>query len=146
MPFKSKAQQRFMFAAEAKGELKPGTARKWAHETKDIKALPDHVKRAFMIGVVNELNKLATYKSPKDAPDFKTMKANRVKLTPEERALVMERKAVWHFNHAGPSPAVWKSVVNGKAWFVTNTHRAYNVCPTVNGAIGRYHAFIKSTA
>ena len=41
MPFKSKAQQRYMFSAEARGELKKGTARKWAKDTKDIKSLPE---------------------------------------------------------------------------------------------------------
>ena len=34
MPFKSKAQQRFMFATM------PKTAKKWAKETSNIKALP----------------------------------------------------------------------------------------------------------
>lgn len=41
MPFKSKAQQRFMFATM------PETAHEWAHETKNIKKLPEKVKRAF---------------------------------------------------------------------------------------------------
>ena len=45
MPFKSKAQQRYMFAAEKRGELKRGTAEKWAHETKDIKHLPERKKK-----------------------------------------------------------------------------------------------------
>lgn len=39
MPFKSKAQQRFMFATM------PKTAEKWAKHTKDIKGLPQHVKQ-----------------------------------------------------------------------------------------------------
>lgn len=43
MPFKSKAQQRFMFAAEARGLLPKGMARRWAHETKSIKNLPEKV-------------------------------------------------------------------------------------------------------
>jgi hypothetical protein len=42
MPFKSKAQQRFMFSAESKGELPKGTAERWAEHTTDIKALPEH--------------------------------------------------------------------------------------------------------
>jgi len=45
MPFKSKAQQRFMFAAESRGELPKGTAERWAHHTKSIKSLPEHVKK-----------------------------------------------------------------------------------------------------
>jgi hypothetical protein len=44
MPFKSKAQQRFMFAAEDRGDVPKGTAKEWAHKTKSIKALPEHVK------------------------------------------------------------------------------------------------------
>ena len=43
MPFKSKAQQRFMFAAESRGELRKGTALRWAHHTDNIKALPEKV-------------------------------------------------------------------------------------------------------
>ena len=43
MPFKSKAQQRWMFSAESRGEVKPGTAIRWAHETKDINKLPQKV-------------------------------------------------------------------------------------------------------
>lgn len=39
MPFKSQAQQRMMFATQ------PKTAEKWAHETPNIKKLPQHVKK-----------------------------------------------------------------------------------------------------
>jgi hypothetical protein len=52
MPFRSKAQQKWMFAAESRGEVKPGTARKWAHATQEqggkdaIEHLPEHVKKA----------------------------------------------------------------------------------------------------
>ena len=79
---------------------------------------------------------------------YKKLDKNRVPLTPEERKLIIDRGAVW--NHApdgGPSPAVWKSVdKTGKATFITNTHRAMNTAPTVQGAISRYHKFIKGTA
>jgi hypothetical protein len=44
MPYKSKSQMRAFFAKEKRGELKPGTARKWAHETKNIKRLPEKIK------------------------------------------------------------------------------------------------------
>lgn len=44
MPFKSKAQQGFMFAAEKRHELPKGTAKRWADHTPDIKKLPEHVK------------------------------------------------------------------------------------------------------
>ena len=46
MPFRSQAQKRWMFAAEARGELKKGTAKKWAEHTKNVKDLPERVKKA----------------------------------------------------------------------------------------------------
>lgn len=47
MPFQSKAQARKFFALEARGEMKKGTAEKWAHETPGgIKSLPDRKKRS----------------------------------------------------------------------------------------------------
>jgi hypothetical protein len=83
-----------------------------------------------------------------EASDFKKLEKNKVELTPEERKIVMDKKAVWHFNGGNPSPAVWKSVdpKTKKVTYVTNTHRAYNTAPTLKGAIGRYHSFIKGTA
>lgn len=44
MPFKSQAQARLFRAKEAEGELPKGTSDRWAHETKDIKKLPEKVK------------------------------------------------------------------------------------------------------
>lgn len=84
-----------------------------------------------------------------EASAFQELQKNKVELTPEERKEVMDKKAVWHFSHLNnPTPAVWKSVhpKTGKVSYVTNTHRAYNVRPTLKGAISRYHNFIKSTA
>jgi len=40
MPFKSKAQMRWMYAAEERGEVPKGTARRWAEHTKSIRSLP----------------------------------------------------------------------------------------------------------
>ncbi len=45
MPFQSKAQQRLFFAKEARHELPKGTARRWAHETPDLKHLPEHKRK-----------------------------------------------------------------------------------------------------
>lgn len=81
--------------------------------------------------------------------EFQKLKKNKVPLDPEERKLVMGRKAVWHFSHLGkPTPAVWKSKdpKTGKVTYITNTHRAYNTASTCKGAIKRYHDFIKGTA
>ena len=43
MPFKSKAQRRFFYAAEARGELPKGTAARWEEETPKGKKLPEKV-------------------------------------------------------------------------------------------------------
>lgn len=45
MPFKSKAQQRFMFAAEKRGDIPKGTAKRWAEHTPNIKDLPERKKK-----------------------------------------------------------------------------------------------------
>ena len=41
MPFKSKDQMRAFFAMEGRGDLPKGTAKRWAHETKNLKKLPE---------------------------------------------------------------------------------------------------------
>lgn len=46
MPFRSNAQRKFMFAAEARGELPRGTAKRWAAHTPKGAKLPEHVKKA----------------------------------------------------------------------------------------------------
>lgn len=46
MPFESKSQQKLFFAKEAREELPQGTARRWAHETKDIQRLPEKKQKA----------------------------------------------------------------------------------------------------
>jgi hypothetical protein len=60
-----------MFAAEDRGEVPKGTAERWAHHTKSIKALPEHVKKhskkhgkkttkkAALICLVSQLQKQA---------------------------------------------------------------------------------------
>lgn len=62
MPMKSKAQQKWMFAAEARGELPKGTAKRWADHTKDIKDLPEHVEKKSFIQLDPTLLKAAREK------------------------------------------------------------------------------------
>lgn len=78
---------------------------------------------------------------------FAVLEKNKVKLTDEERQKCLDTDTVWNFT-GKPTPAVWKSVnpKTKKVTYVTNTHRAYNTAPTLKGAIGRYHDFIKGTA
>lgn len=77
MPFKSKAQQRFMFAAEDRGEIPKGTAKDWAEHTPNIKKLPERKKESTMKKTSNQIAdavscKLAKTLSPKcDTPGQK---------------------------------------------------------------------------
>lgn len=78
---------------------------------------------------------------------YEVLKNHKVPLTDEERQECLDAKATWNHGINGkPSPAVWKSVKDGKTTYITNTHRAYNTAPTLKGAISRYHKFIKGTA
>lgn len=45
MPFKSASQMRAAFSGALGQEMK-GKAHEWAHETPNLKKLPDHVKHA----------------------------------------------------------------------------------------------------
>lgn len=56
MPFKSKAQQRWMFAA------KPDMARRWADHTEDFQSLPERVgdneeKKGFVMNVISQIGR-----------------------------------------------------------------------------------------
>lgn len=56
MSFKSQAQRRFMFAAEARGEVPKGTARRWQRETGKGKKLPEKVASlSWRLGVMEKM-------------------------------------------------------------------------------------------
>jgi predicted nucleotidyltransferase len=81
-----------------------------------------------------------------ESPKMNTLKDNRKPLTDEERKVVMDAGAVWHHGPNGEeTPAIWKSIVKGKTWYVTNTHRCYQAKPTLKGAIKAFQ-FIETTA
>lgn len=110
-----------------------GSVKRWQIRSKDAPKTPK---------IKEEDNEILT-----ESPEMKTLKKNKKPLTDDERKLVMSNDAVWHHGPKGEeTPAVWKSVINGKTWYVTNTHRAYQAKPTIKGAIKAYHDFIKSTA
>jgi len=111
-----------------------------------------HVKDVYVVWRAGE----PTPTFEDEQPSFKVLRKGRKPLDPEERQLCFDRKAVWHnrlkrnektgeIEHL-PTPAVWKSEVDGKTWYVTNTHRAYNVTPTLKATIKRFHDFIRGTA
>jgi len=101
----------------------------------------------------NEIEKTSKYNPSRIK--FKVYKENKIPLTEEERKKVFKSNAVWHYaSSKDPNTgrkvrkvsAIWKSVVNGKTTFGTNTHRAFNTASTLKGAINRFHGFIKGTA
>jgi len=64
MPFESKSQMRKFFAMEKRHELPKGKAKEWAHKTKDIKSLPEHVKKSelYEVGVKIALDQVGLLK------------------------------------------------------------------------------------
>lgn len=73
MPFKSKAQVKWMFST------KPKMAKEWASKTKSIKSLPNKVK--MPTGPTREHFKLATgtFKEPKPVERNLTGKISKIK-------------------------------------------------------------------
>jgi hypothetical protein len=62
MPFKSVSQRRFMYAAEERGDVPKGTAKKWEEHTPKGRKLPERVskketeKTAFQLGFEKKAN------------------------------------------------------------------------------------------
>ena len=135
---KTKKARATNFGSETAAE-KYAEKKGWKVKQVTVADKPDNVKEEF------------TFKQfllCEGSSEFEKIEKNKVPLTDEERKECMSKKAVWHFSPSNkPSPAVWKSVdKNGKTTYITHTHRAYNTAPTLKGAIGRYHDFIKGTA
>ena len=79
-------------------------------------------------------------------PSMEKLKKGRKELEPDERRMVIRKGAVWRDSgQVKPTPGIWKSVVNGKTYYVCNTHRASAVKPTLKQAIKAF-AFIKTTS
>ena len=126
------------------------SARRVIDEFEKTEARPEYVAEKIYNEIFHGSKISANInEAKKRKSEFEKFKDNKVPLTDEERKKVIDADAVWHFSPGNkPSPAVWKSKnpKTGKITFITNTHRAYNTAPTLKGAIGRYHKFIKGTA
>jgi len=68
MPIRSKAQMRWLFASENRGELPQGTAKRWVKETTgSLRRLPERIKKKsnFDLGIYSYLKESAeTIKLP----------------------------------------------------------------------------------
>lgn len=76
-----------------------------------------------------------------ESPKMDKLKKHRQSLTDAEKKTVVSAGAVWEDG----KPGIWKSVVDGKTWYVCNTHRCYQCKPTLKGAI-RAFKFVKTTS
>jgi hypothetical protein len=80
-------------------------------------------------------------------PTMVSLKKTKELLDGEERQKAMDAKCVWHMGKDGEaSCAIWKAKVNGKTWYVSNTHRCYQARPTLDGAIKAFHEVVKETS
>jgi len=132
------------------------TLRTWGHNptvaarvtATEIEPLIEHPRALHRyLDATPGLGPVAVLDEKVRAPKMDVLKKGKVRLSDDERTTVMDRKAVWHHGPNGEeTPAVWKSEVGGKQWFVTNTHRAYNARPSLEGACSAYHRGIKQTA
>lgn len=76
-----------------------------------------------------------------ESPEIATLKKHTRTLEPAERSQVMKAGAVWHHGPNGEAtPAVRKSVVNGKTWYWCATHRMGQVRSSLAAAIKAFPA------
>ena len=90
MPFKSKAQQRFMFAAEDRGEVPEGTAKRWADHTPDLKKLPEKKGNSQKLAVLFA-EKILTEKISTDGRGNVSDSALRTSTRPHENSALFNK-------------------------------------------------------
>lgn len=117
-----------------------------ATDARELLALEPHALGMRLLDASSTDGPVQIVESEK-APEFKLLKAGRENLTGAEREKCMQAKAVWHpGNRDSAICAVWKADVAGATWYVSNTHRAYAASRTLDGAIKRFHDFVKTTS
>lgn len=132
------------------------TLRTWGHNPTvratvsedEIEPLLEHPRALHRyLDATPGLGPVALLYEAKRVPAMDVLKKGKVRLSDDERSVVMDREAVWHHGPNGEeTPAVWKSEVGERTWYVTNTHRAYQARPSLAGAVSAYHRGIKQTA
>ncbi len=82
-----------------------------------------------------------------DFPAHKVLKDNVVDITDAERSKIMSAKAVWHHGKDGnATPAIKKSVVRGKTYYWSATHRCFMSAETLAKAIKDFFKTVKPSS
>lgn len=102
MPFRSKAQMRYFFAAERRGELPKGTARRWAHETPNLKSLPERVSKKKKKGFTYEQINLGFATDTKNQEESGKQEKQQSEQERYEESLRNYRKAYIRAKLVGP--------------------------------------------
>lgn len=121
MPFASKAQRRFFYAAEARGQMPKGTAARWQKET-GKKKLPEHKKTAATIPDLSRhpqwMQDIAAGKNVKNVYFSRHKDGSRVpvvrKRSGDSSVPIMARKRFFGLatQHAELSPQEERAVMN----------------------------------
>lgn len=88
------------------------------------------------------LIKRVTQKLARRGYTYDKLAENKKPLSEEERSKVHNLKAEWSDGRS----AIFKSVIKGKNYYVTYTHRAFQYSPKLETACKMFHEFIKDTA
>jgi hypothetical protein len=75
-------------------------------------------------------------------PNFAVLRANHKSISSKEAVRLLSEGHSWP---GDTQPAIWEASVDGRRWFVANNHRAYIATNTVEGAEGRFKAYLRHT-
>lgn len=116
MPFESKAQRRFFYAAESRGELPRGTAARWEKETPKGKKLPERKKTAaYDVGVVVGLAKAITELQEKNEDtNFVSLKELMAVKDPQERKRYLADMSAGNHRTAMDKPSTTRAAVTAQ--------------------------------
>ncbi len=79
---------------------------------------------------------------PESAPDLKKLKKYRQTLSDDELAKVKNAGATWEDG----KPGVWKSKLDGKTYYVANTHRASSINTSLSKTIKGFLDTVKDSS
>lgn len=75
-------------------------------------------------------------------PNLKQLKKKRRSLSDDEWEKVQDAKAVWEDGKSG----VWKAVIDGKTFYVANTHRTSAINSSLDATIKDFLGYVKDSS